>query len=183
MCWRAVAWTASAAVEAPNPQTPDPTLDPKPHPKPHAPNPQIPVPPNRVLLGQRATRKPLTSHSLPLLSHASFFPKMIHSRATPLQLPPPESTYLRATYEPLTGHGRPRHLSTHSLSVHSARLRHRATNDIKVHHRATSNGAARMCQKTAAASSRSQVTLMLHQRMHGCTRSVSSLTNTFLQLR
>ena len=34
-------------------------------------------------------------------------------------------------------------------------------------------------QQTSAASSRSQVTVVLHQRMHGCARSVSSLTNTF----
>ena len=113
--------TAKARLEIPNPT---------PHPKPHAPNPQIPVPQtgcfwaNEPLTSHaHATHKPLTSHSLPLLSHASLCPKRTHlrttydpltshSRATPLQLPPPNSTYLRASYGP-----RPATAPFHTLSV------------------------------------------------------------------
>ena len=124
------------------------------------PEPPDPSDPNRVLLSERATyeplgshshatHKPLTSHSLPLLSHPSLFPD--------------------------TGHGPATHLSIHSLFVDSARWRHR----VKFHQRATSNGASRMCRKTAAESSLSRVTLLPHQRLHWCTRSVFSLTSTF----
>ena len=91
MCCRAVAWTASAAVEAPNPHTAHPTL-------------------------AHATHKALTSHSLPLLSHASLFPTRTHLRAThdPLPSAPSSQTHsltshLRASYEP-----RP---ALHTLSV------------------------------------------------------------------
>ena len=120
MCCRAVAWTASAAVEAPNALTPDPTLDPKPHPTPQTPcpKPQDLSPPNRanepLTSHSHATHKLLTSHSLPLLFHAFLFPKRTHLRAT--QQPLPSSSLLpkAPAYEPLT---RPATAALHTLSV------------------------------------------------------------------
>ena len=89
MCCRAVAWMASAAVEAPNPQTPDPTLDLKPHPthQTPCPKPPDPSPPNQPLPLSPVSRlpfpekEPLTHEPLP---SSSLLPKA-------------------PTYEPLAG--------------------------------------------------------------------------------
>ena len=140
--------TAKARLEIPNPmpQTPNPM--------PQTPRSQSPKPGTSHL---RATHMRLTRHSraTPSLScltppfsrkGPTYEPLTSHVRATHEPLPCSSLLPKAPTHEPLTGHGLRRHLSRHSLSVDW-----------------TSNGASRMCRNTAAASSRSQVTLVFHQ--------------------